>query len=302
MLFARLHAGLDPDAKGQTIVEEAWKVARGRSEKVEQQHHRLMEQMQGQMQQDASAQVTSGGFNGMSMMHQYMGQDGSSFLLMSDNKREPVDVGRRKVSGWGADETVRHSMINVEITLNRWQDYYPGYMYVLRRTSTRFARRKPRTRRRAKKDFDPGAVSTGMQGDMIQPLVHSRQPGRLRQDHPAQPNGGRGGEPAHSCVQHGHERDRQTGDHDKSGVSCGARVRRSRWSGILYPGIQEGVRQFHSYSNDRELTVMGLFGAFVVEPRGSKYLDPLGTGPPTDSERVAGDHRERRPARTSAST
>ena len=22
-------------------------------------------------------------------------------------------------------------MINVEITLNRWQDYYPGYMYVL---------------------------------------------------------------------------------------------------------------------------------------------------------------------------
>ena len=26
---------------------------------------------------------------------------------------------------------------------------------------------------------------------------------------------------------------------------------------------------------------MGLFGAFVVEPRGSSYLEPLGTGDPT---------------------
>src|SRR5437899_2794082 len=36
------------------------------------------------------------------------------------------------------------------------------------------------------------------------------------------------------------------------------------------------------HSNDRELTVMGLFGTFVVEPRGSKYLDPLGKGEPTE--------------------
>ncbi|GIW53706.1 MAG: hypothetical protein KatS3mg082_0110 [Nitrospiraceae bacterium] len=43
----------------------------------------------------------------------------------------------------------------------------------------------------------------------------------------------------------------------------------------------EGGRQFHSYSNDRELTVMGLFGTFVVEPKGSEYLDPLGSGDPT---------------------
>src|SRR2546429_9981434 len=27
---------------------------------------------------------------------------------------------------------------------------------------------------------------------------------------------------------------------------------------------------------------MGLFGSFVVEPRGSKYLDPLGKGDPTE--------------------
>jgi len=49
----------------------------------------------------------------------------------------------------------------------------------------------------------------------------------------------------------------------------------------IHPNTQEGVRQFHTYSQDRELTVMGLFGAFVVEPRGSSYLEPLGEGDPT---------------------
>jgi hypothetical protein len=45
--------------------------------------------------------------------------------------------------------------------------------------------------------------------------------------------------------------------------------------------MQEGVRQFHTFANDRELTVMGLFGSFVVEPRGSEYLEALGSGAPT---------------------
>jgi hypothetical protein len=76
--------------KGQTVVEETLEGRAGRSEKVELQHHRLMQQIDQQMSQDAQAQKTSGTYNDMSMMHQYMGQDGSSFLLMSDNKAEPV--------------------------------------------------------------------------------------------------------------------------------------------------------------------------------------------------------------------
>jgi len=50
----------------------------------------------------------------------------------------------------------------------------------------------------------------------------------------------------------------------------------------IHPNTQEGGRQFHSYSNDRELTVLGMFGTFVVEPKGSRYLDPIGTGEPTE--------------------
>src|SRR5262249_36852822 len=77
--------------KGQTVVENAIERRAGNAEKMEMQHHRLMEKLEQQAQQDAKAQQTSGAFNNMSMMHQYMGQDGSSFLLMTDaSKGEPV--------------------------------------------------------------------------------------------------------------------------------------------------------------------------------------------------------------------
>ena len=69
----------------------------------------------------------------------------------------------------------------------------------------------------------------------------------------------------------------------------------------IHPSTQEGVRQFHTFS-DRELTVMGLFGAFVVEPRGSSYLEPLGSGIPR-RPRAAGRRSSRTaPAPTSVSS
>ena len=44
------------------------------------------------------------------------------------------------------------------------------------------------------------------------------------------------------------------------------------------PSTQEGVRQFHTFANDRELTVMGLFRSFVVEPVDPSTWKPWGTG------------------------
>ena len=59
----------------------------------------------------------------------------------------------------------------------------------------------------------------------------------------------------------------------------------------IHPDTQEGGRQFHTKgSNDRELTVMGLAGAFIVEPRGSKYWEPLGTGPATEAKSGLAGH------------
>ena len=63
-------------------------------------------------------------------------------------------------------------MINIEITLNRWLDFYPGYMYVLTQDIDKARAEETKNREaRDKEGFDPGAVSTGLQGDAIQPLV-----------------------------------------------------------------------------------------------------------------------------------
>ena len=51
----------------------------------------------------------------------------------------------------------------------------------------------------------------------------------------------------------------------------------------IHPKAQEGAKQFHSYSNDRELTVLGMMGVFIVEPAGSKYWEPLGEGDATEA-------------------
>ena len=87
-------------------------------------------------------------FNEMSMMHQYMGQDGSSFLLRCDaSKGEPVMSSGGKCP---ADAPVKQydvSMINIEITLNRWLDFYPGYMYVLTPDLSKVRAEEARTRR-----------------------------------------------------------------------------------------------------------------------------------------------------------
>ena len=93
--------------KGQTVVENAIEGRAGNAEKMEMQHHRLMEKLEQQAQKDAQAQQTSGAFNEMSMMHQYMGQDGSSFLLMSDaSKGEPVMTFGREMSCQCAGQAV----------------------------------------------------------------------------------------------------------------------------------------------------------------------------------------------------
>lgn len=269
--------------KGQTIVEESLEGRDGRSEKVELQHHRLMRQMDQQMAGDAQAQWTSGGYNGMSMMHQYMGQDGSSFLLMSDNKTEPVGTSGGKCP---AGVPVKHydvSMITAEITLNRWQDYYPGYMYVLTENIDKVRAEEAKNKAAREAEWDPGAVSTGLQGDMIQPLVIRGNQGdcvRITLRNQMKDEAGSLHIHGSSMVISASGKAATTTNPD-SVVEPG-KTTEMEW--YLYPGIQEGVRQFHSYSNDRELTVMGLFGAFVVEPKGSRYLEPIGTGTPTDTK------------------
>ncbi|MBS0177645.1 MAG: hypothetical protein JSR20_02650 [Nitrospira sp.] len=266
--------------KGQTVVENAIEGRAGNAEKMEMQHHRLMEKLEQQAGSDAKAQQTSGAFNEMSMMHQYMGQDGSSFLLASDaSKGEPVLTSGGKCPADAPVKKYDVSMINIEVSLNRWLDFYPGYMYVHTGDIDKARAEEAANKAAREKDgFDPGAVSTGLQGDVIQPLVLRANQGdcvKMTLRNQMEAEDGSLFIQASSMIVSSTGKPATTTNPDAI-VSPG-KVQDFEW--YIHPNMQEGVRQFHSWSHDRELTVLGLFGAFIVEPKGSKYFDSIGSGP-----------------------
>ena len=66
----------------------------------------------------------------------------------------------------------------------------------------------------------------------------------------------------------------------------------------IHPSTQEGVRQFHTFSNDRELTVMGLVRR--LRRRAARIELPRAAGRGrchTGHERLADHHQERHRSR-----
>ena len=112
--------------KGQTVVEDAIEGHPERTAMVERQHHRIMQQME----KDAEAQHTDGFYHTLNMMHQY-GAGNQDVLLMSNPGVEPVSALGGRCPATAPIREYDISAINVEITLNMWLDFYPGYMYVL---------------------------------------------------------------------------------------------------------------------------------------------------------------------------
>ena len=93
---------------------------------VERQHQRVMQQMQ----HDATVQRNGGYYNDLNMMHQY-GAGNQDVLLMSNPGVEPVSTSGGRCPASAPVRKYDISAINVEISLNMWLDFYPGYMYVL---------------------------------------------------------------------------------------------------------------------------------------------------------------------------
>ncbi|GJL63531.1 MAG: hypothetical protein NPIRA04_21850 [Nitrospirales bacterium] len=264
--------------KGQTIVEDAMEGRADRAAKVDQQHLRLMKQMNHQMQTVRNASNANGSYNTMSMLHQY-GAGGQDYLLASDNKGEPVSAqaGRCPDSAPVRDYDI--SAINVEITLNQWLDYYPGYMYVLTENIEKVRQEeKSNAAARDEEGFPTGSVSNGLQNGWIQPLVIRANQGdclkvKLRNQLDF-------GEEVSFHIHGSSMIVSDTGQAatttNPDGVAEEGEDIALEW--YIHPDTQEGGRQFHSYSNDRELTVMGLFGALIVEPKGSTYLPAVKEG------------------------
>ncbi len=270
--------GWTEQLKGQTILENTMEGQPDRAAMVERQHQRIMLQME----TDAQAQHVNGGnYTRMSMMHQY-GAGGQDLLLMSDPQAEPVSVRGGRCPASAPVKQYDISAINVEISINQWLDYYLGYMYVLAESLEKVREEEAENKAaRTKRGHDPGAVTNGLQNQWIQPLVIRGNQGdcvkiTLR-------NQLKEGKDVSLHI-HGSSMvvtatGKAASTTNPDAIAAQNKSVKLEW--YIHPNTQEGGRQFHSYSNDRELTVMGLFGAFVVEPKGSVYLDPLGSGDPT---------------------
>ncbi len=265
--------------KGQTIVEDAMEGRAERAALVEQQHERMMQQMQKDMDHNGD---NTGAFNSMSMIHQYGGGPGNG-LLASSAGVEPVSMKGGLCPKTAPVRNYDVSAINVEITLNQWLDYYPGYMYALTENveKIREEEAKNAAARETEGHNDPGGVKNGIQDQWIQPLVIRGNQGdcvkiTLR-------NNLEFGEEVSLHINGSDMVMSETGQPalttNADSVAEEGQTINMEW--YIHPEAQEGGKQFHTFSNDRELTVMGMFGVFVVEPRGSNYFEPLGTGPAT---------------------
>ncbi len=181
-----------------------------------------------------------------------------------------------------ADAPVREyniSAINAYITLNQYQDFFPGYMFVLTEDVEKVrAEEKRNEDARFNEDdpHDPGAVSNGLSGDAIQPLaIRVNQGERLVINLKNETGGDDFDEEKVSLHLHGSSLVVQKSGQPATSTNADSYVQPGEtktFEWFVTPEQQEGVHHFHSHIRDQAST--GMFGSLVVEPAGSRFLDP----------------------------
>jgi len=248
----------------------------GHADQVNAAMNKLMEEIGMGMKQHAGPAGTTGAFSDMGAMQQ---MDRSFFLASTGNEESVTKGGRCPKSAPVKNYDI--TAINVEITLNQWLDYHPGYMYVLTENLEGVrAEEKKNSEAREKEGYDPGAVSNGLQTDLIQPLNIRGNQGDcvsivLRNQVE--------GEDVSLHIHGSSMIIKSTGQaatiaNPDSTVKEG-QSQAFEW--YIRPEEQEGAHTFHSHVG-REQASLGMIGTFIVEPMGSRYLDPF-TGKETKS-------------------
>ncbi len=210
-----------------------------------------------------------GGFTSGAQAHTKM----QGVPLQMSNE-ESVAQGGRCPSGVPI-KTFDISAINAEISINRFLDFFPGYVYVLTEEMER-VRAEEKKNAEARKSDDPfpaSAVSLGLQGDAIQPLTIRANAGDcariiLR-------NQTENDEPVSIHIHGSSFIVRGTGQAatmtNKDSLVMPGKFQEFEW---YIPGDEpDNAHHFHSHAT-RDQWSLGMFGALVVEPRGSRYLDP----------------------------
>ncbi len=194
--------------------------------------------------------------------------------LRSDDGKESVSSGARCLSG-APVRAYRIVAINIEITLNRFLDYDPnGRMYVLEEDLARVRQEEAQNREARRGKAEP-AVSLGLQGDAIQPLAIRVNQGEclsvtLRNDV-------KNGELASLHV---HGSSLHIAKNDSPAIATNPDAMARPGETVVYEwwvgeNVPEGTHYFHSHGVTRLQTAHGLFGAVIVEPKGSIHLDPI---------------------------
>ena len=204
----------------------------------------------------------------------HVGDPNEGFVLRSKVGQESVRQGKTCSPGSPVRE-YSVATINVEITLNRFLDHdLLGCMYVLDEDLARVRREEAQNRTARATGAEP-AVTQGLQGDAIQPLTIRVNQGEclrvtLR-------NGLKDGEPGSF---HLHGSGRYIAPTGQAALATNPDTIVAPGESVIYEWMveadeQEGTHYFHSHGNSREQTSHGLFGAVIVEPKGSAFLDPI---------------------------
>ena len=268
--------------KGQIAVEDAIEGNQGRMKKIRQLEN-LQQRIEKQLSHEAheSGVQRTGAFTAMEgpghQLDMFTGMLRQGVLLGPDDGEESVSPGGRCPQGVPV-KAFDVSAINIDITLNQWQDYYAGYMYVLTSNLEGVRAEEQRNAEAREREHDPGALTNGLQGDLIQPLVIRANQGdcvviTLR-------NGLQYGEPVGLHI-HGSSTVIQSTGQPAIATNPESTIEEDEsqvYEWYIDPNFQEGALTFHSHGN-REQTGLGLVGTFVVEPVGSTYVSPFTGGP-----------------------
>ena len=240
----------------------------GHRDQVDAAMQKMMDEIAKGTDRHAGHAAETGPFKGMGMMQQ---MDRSVFLGAST--AETVTPGSPCPSN-APRRVFDISAITIEITLNQWLDYHPGYMYVLTESIQKVRDEEARNKEaRANKEFSPGAVSTGLQTDLIQPLVIRGNQGdcvefTLRNSMESDDVG------VHI---HGSSVVVKATGQAATAVNPDTNVKPGKsqtFQWYIRPDEQEGGHMFHSHVG-RQQSILGMIGVFNLEPKGSLYLDPI---------------------------
>jgi hypothetical protein len=152
--------------ENQVDYEDTMSGLEGSQEKLDRTLMKIMDQLKGKLKEHASPASSGGGFHDSWAGHQL----GQSYLLGPTEAAAKVYKGAH-CPGHAPSKTYTISAINVEVTLNHWGDYYPGYMYVLDENIDKVRAEEKKNEKARENELDPGAVTSGLQGDAIQPLM-----------------------------------------------------------------------------------------------------------------------------------